>query len=107
VPQGSHAPKVASLLADAELGLLAFHAFPAERHSKLRSTIPLERVNCGIGRRSTSPSSSRRPWKPSGAQNLGRRGASQASPDDDKDGRGGHRELLLLLAGCLVSWRRR
>jgi len=47
-----HAPKVAQLLEDAEPELLAFYAFPAEHHSKLRSTNPLERVNREIGRRS-------------------------------------------------------
>ena len=47
-----HAPKVARLLEDAEADLLAFYAFPAEHHSKLRSTNPLERVNREIGRRS-------------------------------------------------------
>src|SRR5215207_6897169 len=46
------APKVAELLADAEEDLLAFYRFPAEHHSKLRSTNPLERVNREIGRRS-------------------------------------------------------
>jgi putative transposase len=47
-----HAPKVAGLLEDAEADLLAFYAFPAEHHPKLRSTNPLERVNREIGRRS-------------------------------------------------------
>jgi putative transposase len=47
-----HAPKVARLLEYAEADLLAFYAFPAEHHSKLRSTNPLERVNREIGRRS-------------------------------------------------------
>ena len=46
------APKVASLLEDAEEDLLAFYAFPAAHWSKLRSTNPLERVNREIGRRS-------------------------------------------------------
>jgi transposase-like protein len=46
------APKVARLLEDAEVDLLAFYAFPAEHWSKLRSTNPLERVNREIGRRS-------------------------------------------------------
>jgi putative transposase len=46
------APKVSELLADAEEDLLAFYRFPAEHHSKLRSTNPLERVNREIGRRS-------------------------------------------------------
>jgi transposase-like protein len=46
------APKVARLLADAEVELLAFMAFPMEHWSKLRSTNPLERVNREIGRRS-------------------------------------------------------
>jgi putative transposase len=47
-----HAPKVAGLLEDAEVDLLAFYSFPAEHWSKLRSTNPLERVNREIGRRS-------------------------------------------------------
>jgi putative transposase len=46
------AAKVAELLAEAEEDLLAFYRFPAEHHSKLRSTNPLERVNREIGRRS-------------------------------------------------------
>jgi putative transposase len=46
------APKVAQLLEDAEVDLLAFYAFPAEHWSKLRSTNPLERLNREIGRRS-------------------------------------------------------
>jgi putative transposase len=46
------APKVATLLEDAEEDLLAFYAFPAAHWSKLRSTNPLERVNREIGRRS-------------------------------------------------------
>jgi putative transposase len=46
------APKVASLLLEAEEELLAFLAFPPEHRSKLRSTNPLERVNREIGRRS-------------------------------------------------------
>ena len=46
------APKVAELLEAAEDDLLAFHAFPREHWSKLRSTNPLERVNREIGRRS-------------------------------------------------------
>ena len=45
-------PKVARLLLEAEPDLLAFYAFPAAHHSKLRSTNPLERVNREIGRRS-------------------------------------------------------
>ena len=45
------APKVAELLEQAEEDLLAFYAFPAPHHSKLRSTNPLERVNREIGRR--------------------------------------------------------
>ena len=49
--QGS-APKVARLLLEAEEELLAFMSFPAEHWSKLRSSNPLERVNCEIGRRS-------------------------------------------------------
>jgi putative transposase len=44
-------PKVARLLVEAETDLLAFYAFPAAHHSKLRSTNPLERVNREIGRR--------------------------------------------------------
>ena len=44
-------PKVARLLLEAEPDLLAFYAFPAAHHSKLRSTNPLERVNREIGRR--------------------------------------------------------
>jgi putative transposase len=47
-----HAPKVARLLEDTEVDLLAFYSFPAEHWSKLRSTNPLERVNREIGRRS-------------------------------------------------------
>jgi putative transposase len=47
-----HAPRVARLLEDAEVDLLAFYSFPAEHWSKLRSTNPLERVNREIGRRS-------------------------------------------------------
>ena len=46
------APKVSELLSEAEEDLLAFYRFPAEHHSKLRSTNPLERVNREIGRRS-------------------------------------------------------
>jgi transposase-like protein len=46
-----HAPKVARLLEDAEVDLLAFYGFPAEHWSKLRSTNPLERVNREVGRR--------------------------------------------------------
>jgi transposase-like protein len=45
------APKVCELLEGAEEDLLAFYAFPAEHHSKLRSTNPLERVNREIARR--------------------------------------------------------
>ena len=44
-------PKVARLLLEAEMDLLAFYGFPAAHHSKLRSTNPLERVNREIGRR--------------------------------------------------------
>jgi putative transposase len=44
-------PKVARLLLEAETDLLAFSAYPAQHHSKLRSTNPLERVNREIGRR--------------------------------------------------------
>jgi putative transposase len=43
--------KVARLLLEAEPDLLAFYAFPAAHHAKLRSTNPLERVNREIGRR--------------------------------------------------------
>lgn len=46
------APKVATLLEEAEPDVLAFFAFPREHWSKLRSTNPLERVNREIGRRS-------------------------------------------------------
>src|SRR4051794_9703720 len=46
------APKVARLLEDAEIELLAFYAFPSEHWTKLRSTNPLERLNREIGRRS-------------------------------------------------------
>jgi transposase-like protein len=45
------APKVCELLEAAEEDLLALYAFPAEHHSKLRSTNPLERVNREIARR--------------------------------------------------------
>jgi putative transposase len=45
------APKVCCLLEDAEEDLLAFHRFPAEHWTKLRSTNPLERVNKEIGHR--------------------------------------------------------
>ena len=44
-------PKIADLLEEAEDDLLAFYAFPADHHSKLRSTNPLERFNREIGRR--------------------------------------------------------
>ena len=44
-------PRVAAVLEEAEADLLAFYAFPADRWTKLRSTIPLERFNCEIGRR--------------------------------------------------------
>ena len=47
----STAPKVAGLLEAAEPDLLAFYELPREHWSKLRSTIPLERVNREIGRR--------------------------------------------------------
>jgi putative transposase len=56
-----HTPKVARLLEDAEVELLAFYAFPAEHGPKLRSTNPLERVNREIGRRSDVVGSSQRP----------------------------------------------
>jgi len=49
---GEVAPKVAELLEEAELDLLAFYRFPEPHWSKLRSTNPLERVNREIGRRS-------------------------------------------------------
>jgi putative transposase len=39
------APKVAQLLDDAEEDPIAFYAFPQAQWTKLRSTIPLERVN--------------------------------------------------------------
>ena len=44
-------PKIARLLEDAEEDLLAFHGFPADHWSKLRSTNPLERFNREIARR--------------------------------------------------------
>jgi Transposase, Mutator family len=44
-------PKIARLLDEAEDDVLAFYAFPAAHHSKLRSTNPLERFNREIGRR--------------------------------------------------------
>jgi putative transposase len=44
-------PKIAGLLEEAEEDILAFYAFPAAHHSKLRSTNPLERFNREIGRR--------------------------------------------------------
>jgi putative transposase len=43
--------KIARLLEEAEDDVLAFYAFPATHHSKLRSTNPLERFNREIGRR--------------------------------------------------------
>lgn len=43
--------KVAAMLEAAEEDLLAFHGFPADHWTKLRSTNPLERVNREIGRR--------------------------------------------------------
>jgi putative transposase len=48
----SVAPKVCSLLEDAEEDLTAFYLLPSEHWTKLRSTNPLERVNKEIGRRS-------------------------------------------------------
>jgi len=45
------APKVCTLLEQAEEDLLAFYRLPAEHRTKLRSTNPLERVNKEIGRR--------------------------------------------------------
>lgn len=44
--------KLAELLEAAEEDLLAFHRFPAQHWSKLRSTNPLDRLNKEIGRRS-------------------------------------------------------
>ena len=44
-------PKVAALLEEGEVDLLAFYAFPIDHWRKLRSTNPLERVNREIGRR--------------------------------------------------------
>jgi transposase-like protein len=44
-------PKIARMIDDAEDDVLAFFAFPAAHHSKLRSTNPLERFNREIGRR--------------------------------------------------------
>src|SRR5439155_21134420 len=38
-------PKVAAMLEDAEDDILAFYAFPADHHRKIRSTNPLERLN--------------------------------------------------------------
>jgi putative transposase len=46
------APKVCSLLEEAEEDLIAFYHLPSEHWTKLRSTNPLERVNKEIGRRS-------------------------------------------------------
>ena len=46
------APKVCTLLEQAEEDLLAFYRLPSEHWTKLRSTNPLERVNEEIGRRS-------------------------------------------------------
>ena len=46
------APKVCTLLQDAEEDLIAFYTLPREHWTKLRSTNPLERVNREIGRRS-------------------------------------------------------
>jgi putative transposase len=43
--------KVAAMLEDAEVDILAFYAFPAGHWTKLRSTNPLERFNKEIGRR--------------------------------------------------------
>jgi putative transposase len=45
------APKVCTLLEQAEEDLLAFYQLPGEHWCKLRSTNPLERVNKEIGRR--------------------------------------------------------
>jgi putative transposase len=44
-------PKIARMIDDPEDDVLAFFAFPAAHHSKLRSTNPLERFNREIGRR--------------------------------------------------------
>ncbi len=44
-------PKVAAMLEQAEEDILAFYAFPAVHHAKIRSTNPLERFNREIGRR--------------------------------------------------------
>src|SRR4051812_7065519 len=44
-------PKIAALLEDAELDVLAFYGFPAEHWPKIRSTNPLERFNREIARR--------------------------------------------------------
>jgi putative transposase len=44
-------PKIVRLLEEAEDDVLAFFAFPAAHHSKLKSTNPLERFNREIGRR--------------------------------------------------------
>jgi putative transposase len=44
-------PRIARMIDDAEDDVLAFFAFPAAHHSKLRSTNPLERFNREIGRR--------------------------------------------------------
>ncbi|MGI8478453.1 MAG: transposase, partial [Gaiellaceae bacterium] len=48
---GKPLPKIAALLEQAEEYLLAFYVLPPDHCSKLRSTNPLERVNCEIGRR--------------------------------------------------------
>jgi hypothetical protein len=74
-----HAPKVASLLDDAELGLLAFHA-------SLPSTTP----SCVAPFRWNGSTAGAAPLdlaeqqqatvETLGAQDLGRRGASQVSP---------------------------
>ena len=47
----SRLARIARLLEEAEDDVLAFFAFPAAQHSKLRSTNPLERFNREIGRR--------------------------------------------------------
>jgi transposase-like protein len=44
-------PKVAAMLEDAEVDILALKAFPTAHWRKLRSTNPLERFNKEIGRR--------------------------------------------------------
>ena len=43
--------KLAKLMDDAEADVLAFMTFPSERHTKIHSTNPLERLNKEIKRR--------------------------------------------------------